>query len=102
MIDDSFKLICEPDCKNINDIINICANENYQDITFIGDGIDFYEDILINNLPNSLFGTKNELSSYSLGLAGFFAFNSGRTDDILPVYLRKPQAERALEEKKSK
>ena len=46
-----------------------------------------------------MFCEKNDLSSYSLGCAGYDNYNKGIKDDIMPLYLRKSQAERALEEK---
>lgn len=88
-------LVKEPDCENINNIINIASN--YEDIIFVGDGAEVYSEILKNNLKDCKISSSNSLSSYSLGLAGLNAFNSNRKDDILPLYLRKPQAERALE-----
>ena len=46
---------------------------------------------------------KNSLSSYSLGLAGLDDYNLGLCDkEILPLYLKKPQAQRQLEEKLKK
>ena len=92
---DNISLVEQPNCENINSIIDIASK--YQNITFIGDGTDTYNAILKNSLPNCNLSTSNQLSSYSLGLAGLSAFKSNRTDDILPLYLRKPQAERALE-----
>lgn len=85
------------DCKNINEIIEIVSK--YNNILFVGDGAISYESLLKQKLPNCAISDNNIISSYSLGLAGFYAFNSGRKDDILPLYLRKPQAERALENK---
>ena len=42
----------------------------------------------------------NNLNSYSLGLAGLDHFNNGYiSEEILPLYLKKPQAQRLLEEK---
>lgn len=90
-------LINEPKCENINNIIDIVSS--YKDVIFVGDGTVAYCELLKNNLQDCKISSTNTLSSYSLGLAGLNAFNSNRKDDILPLYLRKPQAERALEEK---
>ncbi|MBQ9658454.1 MAG: tRNA (adenosine(37)-N6)-threonylcarbamoyltransferase complex dimerization subunit type 1 TsaB [Clostridia bacterium] len=98
--DNCYNLIGDPDCKNINDIIDFCSSQGTSNITFVGDGAEVYKDILLSRFSDCLIGEKNLLSSYSLGLAGFNAFNSGKLTDVLPLYLRKPQAERALEEKK--
>ena len=45
---------------------------------------------------------KNLLSSYSLGIAGFKKFSNHFYEEnmeVLPLYLKKPQAQRQLEEK---
>ena len=46
------------------------------------------------------FCDKNNLSSYSLGLAGYNAYKKGIETSLMPLYLRKSQAERALENSK--
>lgn len=68
-------------------------------ICFVGDGSIIYKERILNKLPNSTFSSNNDLSAYNLGLAGFNHFNTNQNDDLLPLYLRKPQAERMLEEK---
>jgi len=82
------------DCKNINELIS--ELKNYNNICFVGDGAIAHKEILSANF-NATFSNHNNISSYSLGIAGFNAYNSGRKDDLLPVYLRKSQAERAKE-----
>lgn len=43
---------------------------------------------------------KNNLNSYCLALAGLDILDSGNvSSEILPLYLKKPQAQRQLEEK---
>ena len=44
----------------------------------------------------------DNLGSYSLGLAGFETYKKGVQTSLMPLYLRKSQAERALEEKSKK
>ena len=58
---------------------------------FVGDGIK----------ENSI---SNYLDSFNLGIAGFnkFISNNRNGEEILPMYLKKPQAERQLEEKLKK
>ncbi len=91
----NISLINQPKCENINTIVNIVSN--YNNLIFVGDGAKAHQTLLENNLPNCKISSFNDLSSYSLGLAGLNAINSNRHDDLLPLYLRKPQAERALE-----
>lgn len=71
-------------------------------ITFVGDGATFHKDLLKSNFENCFFADKNELSSYSLGISGFNTYKKGIQTSLMPLYLRKSQAERALEEKTKK
>ena len=87
------------DFKKINDIIPLL--KDYQSpIIFVGDGATFYSDFIKNSFDNCLFSKNNDLSSISLGIAGYNAFLDNRKTSIMPLYLRKSQAERALEDKK--
>lgn len=85
--------------ESISDILNEFKDAQYS-ITFVGDGAIAYKEQILKVLPNSLFVENNELSAYNLGLAGLKHFQNERFDDVLPLYLRKPQAERMLENKK--
>ena len=93
--DNKASSIIKADCKNINELIEIL--KPYNNICFVGDGSITHHDLLVSNLENPKFCRQNEISSYSLGLAGLNAFISGRKDDLLPLYLRKSQAERSKE-----
>ena len=88
--------IVPAECLNINELIDIL--KKYDNICFVGDGAITHKNILSSNLNNTTFSTHNEISSCSLGIAGLNAYNSGRIADLLPVYLRKSQAERAKEQ----
>ena len=74
-------------------------------LTFVGDGsVNFKEKILVS-FPDAKFAdtSYNELNSYYLGLAGLLAYNNGcEAENILPLYLKKPLAQRQLEEKEKK
>ena len=87
--------------KTIDEAISL-LNTYESPITFVGDGSVAYKDLLKTNFENCLFAEKNKLSSYSLGLAGFEAYKKGIQTSLMPLYLRKSQAERALEEKNKK
>ena len=84
--------------KTIDEAITI-LKEFLSPITFVGDGAITHKDLLKNNFENCIFAEKNELSSYSLGIAGFETYKKGVQTSLMPLYLRKSQAERALEEK---
>ena len=71
-------------------------------ITFVGDGAIFHKNFIQTIFENCLFADKNELSSYSLGIAGLNTYKKGIQTSLMPLYLRKSQAERALEEKTKK
>ena len=87
--------------KSIDETIAILKKFN-SPITFVGDGATAHKDLLKTNFDTSLFTYKNELSSSSLGIAGFETYKKGIQTSLMPLYLRKSQAERALEEKSQK
>lgn len=84
-----YKTIQEPKADNVKNIIDF-LDSSYSNkiIHFVGDG-----------LPDR--STNNYLSVENLGIAGFRKFinNNKQGEDILPLYLKKPQAQRQLEEK---
>ena len=87
--------------KSIDETINVLKNFNTP-ITFVGSGAIAHKDLLNSNFENCSFTDKNELSSYSLGIAGLQAYNNDFQTLLMPLYLRKSQAERTLEEKNKK
>ena len=90
--------IISADCKNINELIYLL--KKYDNICFVGDGAISHGSTLSSSLSNVTFSKHNQISSYSLGIAGLHAYNLGRRDDLLPLYLRKSQAERAKQGEK--
>ena len=86
---------------NISNVISI-LNKYDEPITFIGDGAIVHKDFISSNYTNCIFDTQNDLSSYSLGIAGYITYKKGIKTSVMPLYLRKSQAERALEEKGEK
>ena len=87
-----YKELEPPKAESISDVLDL-LNTKYQkqNITFVGDGIK----------ENSI---SNYLDIKNLGIAGFnkFVSNDKNGEEILPMYLKKPQAERQLEEKLKK
>ena len=69
----------------------------FDNITFVGDGALAHQELLKNSTHNCSFCDKNDLSSYSLGIAGLYKYNLNIKNSLMPLYLRKSQAERALE-----
>lgn len=90
--------------KSINDVIAILKSQNFaaSSIYFVGDGAIANKSLIEDNISNCIFIEKNNLSSYSLGLAGYNNYIKGIFSSIMPLYLRKSQAERALEEKQKR
>lgn len=81
--------------KNINDAISILKSFN-EPITFVGDGTVTNESIIKESLSNCIFSENNNLSSLSLGIAGYNKHKNNVPTSLMPLYLRKSQAERAL------
>ena len=89
LIDRNYTVLEEPCAKTVTEVLDL-LNTKYSDrqIEFIGDGIP-------SNSTNCYLNVEN------LGIAGYKKFirNSNVGEDILPLYLKKPQAQRQLEEK---
>lgn len=84
-----------------DNISNILENLQHYDkkITFVGSGTVAYKNEITQKIQNCEFSSNNKLSAYNLGLAGMQAFFNNNSNNIKPLYLRKSQAERMLEEK---
>lgn len=97
-----YQEIIKPSADTIKNALSICKQKasNCNSITFVGDGTVIYQDLIVNQFNNyNLASSKNNfLDSYYLGLAGFDKFNKSYSEDLLPLYLKKPQAQRQLEE----
>ncbi len=86
-------------CENIYDLLAEFKSAEYL-VTFVGDGAVCYKETISSSLGNKCkFVKNNNLSSYNLGLAGLAHFKKEDLCDVTPLYLRKPQAERMLENK---
>lgn len=77
--------------------------EKNESVIFTGDGVYKYKEYLLEKLPNAKFAP-NHLSvvkASSLGEIGMELLKSGQCDDInsSPLYLKKPQAVRELEQR---
>jgi len=88
---------------SIDELINILKNKNCN-ISFVGDGVAKFKEKLIANLPAVHFAPShlNLAKASSLGELGLKLLSKGTYDDLyasVPIYLRKPQAEREYEQK---
>ena len=103
----SLETLIEPQAESVESALAIIKSyiedtlEN-PSITFVGDGSEVYNDEIKAVFKDAKFADSkdNILNSYSLALAGLDIFNSGMDiKEVLPLYLKKPQAQRQLEEK---
>ena len=102
----NYNVLVEPCAKSVNDVLDLLNSQYYNKcISFVGDGIpsEKLHSIYDNNADSEV--TKNIISSYlnveNLGTAGYKKFINNKTvgEEILPLYLKKPQAQIQLEEK---
>lgn len=100
LINDKLSCKIEPVSSQVSDMLETI--KSFENVLFIGDGAEVYKDMIKNNTSNSSFTEKNDLDSYSLAIAGAEYYNQFGENNVLPLYLKKPQAERQLEEKLAK
>lgn len=99
--------VIAPTAITIEEALDFCEEKisrNFS-ITFVGDGINTYQELITQkwNKNITLAAPKqNQLNSYYLGLAGYNKFKKNALEEVLPSYLKKPQAQRQLEEKSKK
>lgn len=81
-----------------DDIMEVIEKiKKYENITFVGNGSILHKDILISNIKNAKFSEENKQSAKNAGLLGYKKYlenNLHTADTIIPIYLRKSQAER--------
>ena len=94
----------KPEATSIDNLLELLKN-NYssQTIYFVGDGAISYKDKIQNAISNFKFDetASNNLDIYNLGIAGLEKYlHLKHGENVLPLYLKKPQAQRQLESKK--
>ena len=103
-----FETLIEPQAEDIYSALSILKSyidDNFENsnITFIGNGSKIYETEIKETFNDSLIADENQdnLNSYNLGICGYEKYINGEhlNAEILPLYLKKPQAQRLLEEK---
>lgn len=80
---------------DINNVIEVL--KKYENITFVGNGAILHKELLINCLKNVDFAKENKQSATNCGKIGYkkvIENNLYNADTIVPIYLRKSQAER--------
>ena len=98
----NYKELIEPTATTISNMLDT-LKEYTEQITFVGDGIMSYKEKIASNIKNIKFAADsiNDINSYSLALAGLYKLENNITLPLLPLYLKKPQAQRQLEEKQN-
>ena len=104
-----YNILQEPCAMSINEVLSL-LNTQYCDkaIYFVGDGISNERLCAFYANNDNLNNLKKETSSYlnveNLGIAGYKKYvNQNKAgENILPLYLKKPQAQIQLEEKLNK
>jgi len=81
-----------------DDILNVIEIlKKYENIICIGDGAVLHKSLLEQNINNISFCDKNDQNAFNVGLIGYQKYVKNdlkNADTILPIYLRKSQAER--------
>jgi len=80
---------------DINEVINHI--KNYSNVTLVGNGATLHKDLILASIPNASFIDDNKQSAKNVGLIGLKKFKENDlkdADTIIPIYLRKSQAER--------
>lgn len=102
---DNFTSVEELDAKNIDEMIETLKKYHSSPILFVGDGAEKHQYHLLKHFSKATFveDRLNKQTSVSVGKAGYCHYLNGDIGDsnfITPLYLRKSQAERALEGEK--
>lgn len=90
IFDSEYNLIDEYLADDIKNILPVL--QKYNNISFVGDGAFIHKNLLIGNFCND-----NEVHSKNIGICAYKKFKNGfleNSDSVLPLYLRKSQAER--------
>lgn len=80
---------------DINEVIKVL--EKYEKVTVVGNGAILHKELLINSLKNVEFSENNKQTAENVGKIGYKKYLENdlcTADTIMPVYLRKSQAER--------
>lgn len=80
---------------DINNVIEVL--KKYENISLVGNGAILHKELLINSLKNVEFSDKNEQTATNCGKIGYKKMLKNdlyNSDTIVPIYLRKSQAER--------
>ena len=95
--------ILSPTAASIFEMFEQLKNTTNKTITFVGDGVNAYQSEILLNIENAIYASEslNIINTENLAFAGFNKLSSSSELSLTPLYLKKPQAQRQLEEKLS-
>lgn len=102
--DGEIKEICEPRALSVDELINEFLTSDKK-VVFLGDGVSVHKEYIKEKLGDkAVFApvSANEQRASGLIAAAKKLYDEGKAVscyELAPIYLRKPQAERELEEK---
>lgn len=104
-IESHFELLENLDAKNIDEMIATLEKYFNTPILFVGDGSKKHQCKLQEHFSRSIFTPDlyDKQTAISVGISGYYHYangEAGTSNSIVPLYLRKSQAERALEGEK--
>lgn len=93
--------VIEPTAATLNEMFEKLKIYSNTIITFIGDGAITYKETIQKNICKSKFTLEelNNINTSNLALAGYERLTNGNILELSPLYLKKPQAQKQLEEK---
>lgn len=103
--DDSYTTILEK-AVTVDEAMEELKKQEIEPVTFLGDGAIAYMDKIVQNFENCrmVADELNEATSVSIAKSAYTRYKKGQatgtSKDLIPVYLKKSQAERALEGEK--
>lgn len=96
--DGLYSNIENPQADSIHNCLQFLASK-YSDtpIFFVGDAVNIYKNDIQDFSKDFLILENNTIDVFNLGLSGLDHFNNNNFSDVLPLYLKKPQAQKQLE-----
>lgn len=85
----------------IEEAIAKIHSANLENIVFIGDGCVSHQELLEKHFPNAMFANHHQQNAIFVGKVAMQAYIDHKQTPVTPLYLKKSQAERMLEEKKN-
>lgn len=104
--DNIYTCIQSPDTASIDNVLDLLKYKySSNSISFVGDACILHKSQILNTLSGLDItissDLQNNINIYNLGLAGLEHYKKSdfHSETILPLYLKKPQAQRQLEER---